>query len=222
MVPMGRDYDLVCFDMDGTLTRVRSTWKWVHDCLGVDNEANYQAFINQEIDEPEFMRRDIAGWKGAKQDISETDLIKMFHDIPLIEGIQETVATLKDNGMTCVIISGGLEIAAKMLMNEFGFDEVIADHVETDGNGVLTGEGIRNVDLSNKGLTVKEFIKKYNTTPERTVSIGNSFTDISMFQTSGLSIAMNPTDPYTSEAANHTVVSENIADVLDYILPQKP
>ena len=54
------------------------------------------------------------------------------------------------------------------------------------------------------------------------MSIGNSFTDIGMFKQSGFSIAFNPTDPYTVEAADVTVESDNIADVLDYILVDDP
>ena len=41
-----RKYDLVCFDMDGTLTKLRSSWCWVHQHFGVDNEPAYQAFCN--------------------------------------------------------------------------------------------------------------------------------------------------------------------------------
>ena len=39
-----------------------------------------------------------------------------------------------------------------------------------------------------------------------------------MFKNSGMSIAFNPTDPYTEEAATVTVRSDNIADVLDHII----
>ena len=35
---MGRHYDLVIFDMDGVLTRDRSSWTFVHDMMGVSNE----------------------------------------------------------------------------------------------------------------------------------------------------------------------------------------
>ncbi len=213
-----RDYDLVCFDMDGTLTTVRSSWRWVHDCFGVDNEPAYQAFINGEIDESEFMRRDIRLWMSAKPGVTISDIAKIFQTIPLIDGIQETVACLEDNGIRCVIVSGGIDLAAKMLADEFGFDDYIADSLCSDGDGRLTGDGIRNLDLRDKGINVRQFIEKYGTTKERTVSIGNSFTDIPMFKNSGLSIAFNPTDPYTSEAADHTVESGNIADVLDLIL----
>ncbi len=213
-----RKYDLACFDMDGTLTKVRSSWKWVHDCFEVDSEPNYRAFINGEIDELEFMRRDIALWKGKHPGVRVGDIARTFQNMPLIDGIQETVACLQANGIACIIVSGGIDLAAKMLADEFGFDGYVADSLCTDENGALTGEGIQNIDLRNKGLKVREYIEEYLTTKERTISIGNSFTDITMFENSGLSIAFNPQDEYTSEAADHTVISDNIADILDLII----
>lgn len=214
-------YDLVCFDMDGVLTKLRSSWCWIHTCFGVDNEKSYRAFVNGEIDEPEFMRRDIGLWKTAKPDVNTKDLVRFFQDMPLIDGIQETVAALRDNGMCCVIISGGIDIAAEMLVNEFGFDSCIADHLETEPDGTLTGEGRVVVDLRDKGVYVRQYIERNHTAKERTVSIGNSFTDIPMFKQSGVSIAFNPTDKYTEEAATYTVKSENITDILDLLLPEE-
>jgi len=213
-----RKYDLVCFDMDGTLTRLRSSWCWIHQSLGVDNEPSYQAYINGEIDEMEFMRRDIALWKNVNPDIKIKDLIHMFQDMPLIGGIQETVACLKDTGIACVIVSGGIDLAAKMIAEEFGFNDFAADEICSYPDGSLTGEGKLTVDLKDKGINVREFITKYGTTSERTISVGNSFTDISMFKNSGMSIAFNPTDEYTVDAATYTVNSDNIADILDLIL----
>jgi len=218
MIPMMRKYDLVCFDMDGVLTKLRSSWCWVHTCFGVDNEAAYKAYCNGDIDEPEFMRRDIGLWTAKYPDVTIDKIASLFQDMPLIGGIQETIACLKENGIRCVIVSGGIDKAAQMIANEFGFDDFAADEICTNPDGTLTGEGKIVVDLRDKGITVRKFIEKYKTTPERTVSIGNSFTDIPMFKNSGMSIAFNPTDPYTSEAATHTIESENISDVLDYIL----
>lgn len=215
-----RKYDLVCFDMDGTLTKLRSSWCWVHSCFGVDNEPAYQAFCNGEIDEPEFMRRDIALWTGKKPDVTTRDIAVLFRDMPLIDGIQETIACLRANGIRSVIISGGIDLAAGMLAREFGFDDYIADELLAHEDGRLTGEGRMNVDLRDKGINVREYIERYGTTMERTVSVGNSFTDIPMFKNSGMSIAFNPTDTYTQEAATHTIFSENIADILDLIMEQ--
>ncbi|MFA7031849.1 MAG: HAD-IB family phosphatase [Candidatus Methanomethylophilaceae archaeon] len=211
------DYELVCFDMDGTLTTQRSSWGWVHDVYEVDNGESYYAFCSGEIDEPEFMRRDIALWKNADPDVTIDKISRIFRTMPLTEGIQETVAALKSEGMRCVIVSGGIDIAAKMIADEFGFDSYIADSLETCEGGRLTGEGIMNVDLRDKGINVREFQKKYGTDKDRTVSIGNSFTDIGMFGNSGLSIAFNPIDEMTVEAADAVVRSDNISDVLDII-----
>ncbi len=211
-------YDLVCFDMDGVLTKLRSSWCWVHQCFEVDNEPAYQAYCNGEIDESEFMRRDIGLWTAKNPDVTINEIARLFQDMPLIEGIQETVACLKANGIRSVIVSGGIDKAAELIKNEFGFDDYAADEICTNPDGTLTGEGRLIVDLRDKGVNVRDFIEKYRTTPERTVSIGNSFTDIPMFKNTGMSIAFNPTDPYTSDAATYTVVSDNIADVLDYIL----
>ena len=214
-----RKYDLVCFDMDGTLTAPRSSWHWLNLCLNVNNDATYEAYIKGEIDQPEFMRRDIAQWKAIKPDIRISDFTRFFQNMPLTGGIQETVACLRSNGMKCVIISGGVDIAARMIAEEFGFDDYAADGVCSRPDGTLTGEGIMNVDLNDKGITVRRFIEKYSTTKDRTVSIGNSYSDIPMFRDSGMSIAFNPTDEHTKEAATYIVQSGNISDVLDHILP---
>jgi len=207
--------------MDGVLTKLRSSWCWVHQCFDVDNEPAYQAYCNGEIDESEFMRRDIGLWIAKKPDVTIDEITKLFQDMPLTGGIQETIACLKANGIRSVIVSGGIDKAALMIKEEFGFDDFAADEICTNPDGTLTGEGSLVVDLKDKGINVRHFIEKYGTTPERTVSIGNSYTDIPMFKNTGMSIAFNPTDHYTSDAATYTVVSENIADVLDYILGEE-
>lgn len=214
---MGR-YDLACFDMDGTLTRVRSSWQWVHECFGVDSEPNYRAFVNGEIDELEFMRRDIGLWTSKNPEVTISDIARTFRDMPLVDGIQETVACLHDNGIACVIVSGGIDLAAEMLKNEFGFDGFVADGIGTNPDGTLTGEGIQNIDLRDKGAHVKRLIGEYRTEAARTVSIGNSYTDIPMFEASGTSVAVNPADPWTRDAATFWVETDNIADILDFIV----
>jgi Haloacid Dehalogenase superfamily, subfamily IB, phosphoserine phosphatase-like len=214
---MGKNFDLVAFDMDGVLFNHKSSWAWIHDQYGVDNVKSFNAFIKGEIDEKEFMRRDIALWKNIDPEVSIQKLTKLFRNMPLYDGIQETVASLQWNGLKCVIVSGGVDIAANMICNEFGFDGAAANSLEADENGILTGEGIVNVDLTDKGVKLREYIKEFNTTRERTISIGNSYTDINMFKASGFSIAFNPIDEPTKLASDKILVAKNISDILDII-----
>ena len=219
---MGRKYDLAIFDMDGTLTRTNSSWRFILDEFGKENKETYDQFMKGEIDEAEFMRRDIALWKEAKPDVTAMDIAKMMRNLPLIDGIQETVAALHYNNIKCAICSGGLMCAAKMIADEFGFDYYIADDIETDADGNLTGNGIMNLDLRNKGATAKQIMDKFGAKRERTITIGNSFGDVSMFEISGLSIAFNPLDmEITGASADHVVVSQNISDILDVVLEVK-
>ncbi len=88
-------YDLVCFDMDGVLTKLRSSWCWVHQCFDVDNEPAYQAYCNGEIDESEFMRRDIGLWTAKKPDVTIDEITKLFQDMPLIGGIRRPSPALR-------------------------------------------------------------------------------------------------------------------------------
>lgn len=203
--------------MDGTLTRVSSSWSWIHDHYGVDNEESYEMYCAGIIDEREFMRRDIGMWLEKHPEVTAKDIATQFTTMPLVEGIQETVAALKAEGMRNVIVSGGIDSAAKMISDEFGFDGYIADSLEVCDRGILTGEGILHVDLSDKGINVRNFQKKFGIGTENTVSIGNSFTDIPMFENSALSIAFNPIDEKVVEAADATVESDNLADILDII-----
>ena len=219
---MGKKYDLAIFDMDGTLTRSNSSWRFVLDEFGKENTETYKEFVNGKIDEAEFMRRDIALWKEAKPDVRAIDIALMVRNMPLIDGIQETVAALHYNNIKCVICSGGLMCAARMIAEEYGFDDYIADDIEADENGYLTGNGIMNIDLSDKASAARDFMEKYNVRPERTITIGNSFGDVSMFKISGLSIAFNPLDmEITGASADHVIVSGNISDILDVILEVK-
>ena len=103
-------YALVAFDMDGVLVKYSSSWAWVHDQLGVDNKDSLKAFIEGIIDEKEFMRRDICLWRNKRQDICISDIADLLKDLPLIDGIGETIDELHANGIKCVIVSGGLEI----------------------------------------------------------------------------------------------------------------
>ena len=78
---MGKLYDLAIFDMDGTLTTANSSWRFILDEFGKENMETYKQFVNGEIDEAEFMRRDIALWKEAKPDVKAIDIAKMMRNL---------------------------------------------------------------------------------------------------------------------------------------------
>ena len=213
-----RSFDLVAFDMDGVLVDYSSCWTWVHHHFGVDNEPALLSFVNGEIDDREFMRRDIALWRAKNPQLDMEGLRCILEPLPFNEGIRETVAVLKQRGIKTVIVSGGLDIVAERIAERYGFDDFIANGVEADRSGRLTGEGILRVELLNKRLALESLLRKYSVIPERAACVGDSFIDIPMFRACGMSIAFNPLDRRVSESATQVVRDRNLNAVLPFIL----
>jgi phosphoserine phosphatase len=211
-------YGLVAFDMDGVLVDHASSWSWVHEHFKVDNEASLVAYIEGRIDDREFMRRDIEKWLSVRRDLCLEDIDEILRPVPVIPGIKETVSMLRSKGMRCVIVSGGLDMAARRIAEQNGFDDHIANSLACDENGRLTGEGVLRVELTNKRRALERFQEKYGVPAERTVAIGNSFVDVSMFSASGLSIAFNPIDETVEKNADVVLRSKDLRDVLRPIL----
>ncbi|MDH7508825.1 MAG: HAD-IB family phosphatase [Methanomassiliicoccales archaeon] len=215
-----RRFDLVAFDMDGVLVDYPSSWTWIHNHFGVTNETSLEEYIRGEIDDTEFMRRDIALWKACKKDLSKKDIESILTPLPLLKGIDETVRALKNAGMRTVIVSGGIDVIAERIKRIFGFDDYIANGLEFDEKGCLTGEGILRVELTNKRRALDSFLHRWGISRNRVVSIGNSFVDVSMFEDCGLSIAFNPIDEVVVKNADVIVRSNDLRAVLPIILEE--
>jgi len=214
----GRKFDLVAFDMDGVLVDYLSSWTWVHDRFGVSNEESVISFMDGEIDDLEFMRRDIALWlkhrPGLRLPDVETELLRL----PINPGIGWTVETLRGRGVRTVIISGGLDLIAGKLARKYGFDGQWSNGLAADDDGRLTGEGVLRVELCNKKKALREAQELFGVPQERTASVGNSSIDVSMFQGSSLGIAFNPIDDDVVKGAHHVVRAADLSAVLPYLI----
>ncbi|MBI0583843.1 MAG: HAD-IB family phosphatase [Methanomassiliicoccus sp.] len=219
---MGPSYGLVAFDMDGVLVDHSSSWTWVHEHFKVDNEASLVEYIEGRIDDREFMRRDVEKWLNIRDDLCISDIEEILRPVPIIPGIRETISALRAGGMRCVIVSGGLDMAARRIAEENGFDDHIANSLACDESGRLTGEGVLRVELTNKRKALERFQQRYGVTAERTVAIGNSFVDVSMFSASGLSIAFNPIDEMVERSADVVLRARDLRAVLPPILDGQP
>ncbi len=213
-----RSFDLVAFDMDGVLVDYSSCWTWVHHHFGVDNEPALLSFVKGEIDDREFMRRDIALWRERNPQLDVEGLRCILEPLPFNDGIRETVAALKAEGIKAVIVSGGLDIVAERIAERYDFDDYLANGVESDRSGRLTGEGVLRVELLNKKLALDALLAKYSVRSERAACVGDSFIDIPMFKACGLSIAFNPMDERVGDSATFVVRDRSLSAVLPFIL----
>ena len=224
MAQNGRAFDLVAFDMDGTLVDYPSCWDWVHHHFNVDNEAALALFVQGRIDDAEFMRRDIALWTQKRPGIRTDEIEAVLESLPLRPGIKETVKAIKDGGARAVIVTGGMDLVAERLVQTCGFDDYLANGLEADRSGRLTGEGVLRVKVLSKDLALASLMSKYGVEPDRVACVGDSFVDVSMFKSCGMSIAYNPVDEAAEKNATFVVRDHDLRAILPHLLAplQKP
>jgi phosphoserine phosphatase len=131
-----------------------------------------------------------------------------------MKGADKCIKVLRESNIKTAIISAGLDLLANRTAEELGIDYVKSNGIKTDKNGRLTGEGILNVRLMYKDLAVRSFLKELKIPLNRVASVGNSCFDIPMLEITGLSIAFNPSDDCTIEAADFFYKEKDLSKIL--------
>ncbi|MBW3583255.1 MAG: HAD family phosphatase [Euryarchaeota archaeon] len=208
---------LVCFDMDGVLIHGGSSWVQVHRHFGVENDAALARFMAGEIDDEEFIRTDVALWTRDGP-VHRSVLDQVLSAPQIMPGAGDTIAALHDAGIKTAIVSGGLDHMANRVAGLLGIDEVHANGLHYDADGHLTGEGILRTPLRDKSAPLRAVAAKTGVPYGRIAAIGDSCPDASMFESCGYGIAFNPADPCVRHAADVTVETTDLRDVLPHLL----
>ncbi|UCF50434.1 MAG: HAD-IB family phosphatase [Thermoplasmatales archaeon] len=206
--------EMVIFDMDGVLTDIISSWKYIHDFFKTSNQRSVDNYLKGKIDDMEFIKRDVSLWIENGKLITQDRLNQILSDVPLMKGADECIKIISQNNIKTAIVSAGLDLLANKTAKELGIDYVKSNGIKTDENGRLTGEGILNVRLMYKDLAVKSLLSDLKIPLERVASVGNSCFDIPMLEITGLSVAFNPSDDCTIEAADYVVKEKDLSKIL--------
>ena len=130
---------LVVFDMDGVLADIQSSWVYVHEHFGVDNEHSLHAYLRGEIDDLEFIRRDIHLWKDMDPEVSVEKIRKVLASVPLMPGATQAVRQLRESGLKTAIVSAGIDLLAERIVGELDIDHQLANGLITDTKGTQIG-----------------------------------------------------------------------------------
>ncbi len=211
---MTSDWNLVVFDMDGVLVDTHSSWRWVHDKFRVDNDKSLEAYMEGEITDLEFIRRDIELWRSIDPEISKEDITDILKDAPKMNGFNRSIPYIGENFNTA-IISGGLKPLAEHVGGKH-FDRIMANDIE-EREDKLTGEGVLEVKLRDKGEAFERLLSDFGVDEDECVAIGNSHVDTPMIRKSGLGIAFNPADEEVIESADVIIEEKDLSLLLDHI-----
>jgi phosphoserine phosphatase len=206
---------MVLFDMDGVLIDTISSWKYIHEYFNVSNNESVKAYIQGEIDDYEFIKRDVSLWSINNKPITKEKLTSIISSLPIMKGAKECIDHIKKMNIKTVIVSAGLDILANKIALELGIDYVYANGILTDDEGYLTGKGVVKVPLKHKDKTVKEISMVFSISTNNFLAVGNSCFDIPMLNSCGVGIAFNPDDECIIKNADYVINKKD----LTYLIP---
>jgi phosphoserine phosphatase len=210
-------FQLAIFDLDGTLTRERSAWEYIHRRLGIweGTAVKFQeAFLRGEITYRRFCELDAEVWRGRKA----SEVKQILQEVPLYEGIDDLVRYLREKGVKLGIISSGLSFLSDWIKERYGFDFAVANELGVT-EGILDGKIKIHVPYDQKGKWVREAKRRFKARREGILAVGDSSGDIGMFQMAGFSIAFNSHSPPLEAIASVSIQSSDLRDLIPLLIP---
>jgi len=208
-------YKLIIFDIDGTIAKHISSWRYIHEKLGLWYKQAYryqEKFLKGKISYRKFCELDAAHWKG----LPERKIKEIFKRVPYAKNAGRYIKKLKEMGFKLTAISTGLQYLAERIRKELKFDYVLSNRL-ISRKGILTGKVKINVTHGAKGRILRKIFKKFRVKPREVICVGDSSGDIPLTKHSGYSIAFNSSDEAFSKIVDYNCKTKDFKEVFKKI-----
>src|SRR5262249_23200926 len=125
-----------------------------------------EAAMRGELDFQQSFRRRVSLLKG----LSESALQQVVDSVPLMDGAERLIATLRKLGYKTAILSGGFTFMGRELQRRLGIDHLHANELDIR-DGVVTGEiHTEIVDGQRKAYYLGELARREGLTLEQAIA----------------------------------------------------
>ena len=209
------NYKLIIFDIDGTITRHISSWRYIHEKLGLWQKRAFcyqEQFFAGKISYRKFCLLDAAHWRG----MSESKIRRIFDHVLYSKNAIPCIRKLKLEGFKLVAISTGLQFMPDRIMKELKFDYALSNRL-ISRKGKLTGGVHINLAHGAKDKILKTIFKHFKVKPHEVICIGDSEGDIPLAKICGYSIAFNSSSKELSNISDYNCKTRDFNEVFKKI-----
>jgi phosphoserine phosphatase len=216
-----RKFDLICFDVDGTLIKHPSDkviWEVLNlRFIGDDsvNQERYRMYEAGEISYADWVRLDVGGWMEAGA--TRERVVEAVREFEVYEGALETVHALKARGIHLAVISGTIDVVIDTLFPDHPFDDVFTNKILFDGDGRVTGWEATPYDLHGKPVALCDLAARHGVPLERTAFVGDGGNDVPLIGVAGYLVAFNPRSEELERGADFVMKGRNMIELLDVL-----
>lgn len=208
-----RNRRLVAFDMDSTLIQAEVIDELAR-AAGAGDEVSRitESAMRGEIDFKESLRRRVASLEGLDESVLE----EIARTLPLTEGAERLISTLKGLGYKIAILSGGFTYFGKYLQQRLGVDYVHANDLEIE-NGRMTGRVKGEiVDGARKAELLRSIAEREGIDLKQVIAVGDGANDLPMLDLAGLGIAFHA-KPVVKKGAKQAISTLGLDGVLYFL-----
>jgi phosphoserine phosphatase len=205
-----RNRRLFAFDMDSTLIQGEVIDELAKLAGAGEKVARItEAAMRGELKFDESFTRRVALLKG----LSRQSVHSLLEKIPLAEGAERLIRTLRLLGYKTAILSGGFTFFARHLQQTLGIDYVHANELEI-ADGAVTGRVVPPiVNGDRKAQLLTEIARGENISLEQVVAVGDGANDIPMLRLAGMGIAYRA-KPLVRQSAPQSISSLGLDGLL--------
>lgn len=210
-IPDFSQQGLLLMDMDSTAIKIECIDE-IAKLAGTGEvvSAITESAMRGELDFEQSLRKRV----GTLENSPESILQKVRENLPLMEGFETLVATLKLQGWKIAIASGGFDYFADYLKEIYGLDYAVSNQLEII-DGKLTGKVLgKVVDAQYKKETLEMLGERFNIPAHQWVAAGDGANDLLMLKTAQLGVALHA-KPKVQEQVKFVV---NFADLTAILL----
>lgn len=212
-------YKMVAFGL-GTLVKLGNTnnpWDFIRSQYNIPNF--WQEYLNGKMSRQEAKIQEYKAWKenGVKKDKLLMDLKKYTK---FVDGSREAFNAIKSKGSVPVILSDSPLIVVDDVAVILGAKYTSGNKIFFDKDGYAYDTVPTHASPDgrvSKHLALKDFAEKQEIKLNEIAIVTSNPEDVSLFRLLGFSIAFNPQTPELKRAANITVHSKDLSEVVDYL-----